>query len=871
MKNKKFQKFISGILIVSIMFMTFFLPPKKATAVIGFLDIDISSLPSILSSIVQNLAIAAEYALDKIGTAADVTSATFAAKSWYDKIYTVVLQAVARKALQEITKSTVNWINSGFHGSPLFIENPSSFFEDVAKTEVKTIIDRYGYDFNRFPYGKDFALGVINSYKSQIDANSAYSLSKAVSDPIYLENYRSNFSVGGWNGFLLNTQYPQNNYVGFQILATDDLARELQGIVQAPAEKVQTLLEQGQGFLSPQTCPSNSGLSAKSSSNPYNPPMFNEAEYRKTHPFNPPSLKPPPGSTSGATKEQLNAYNDYVNNWNILKNQAKRDFDVDNSCPNGWVNTTPGSVVAGQITKALGVSQDQASLGAALGNSLSAIFDALLNKFLDEGLNALASKSNNPPAEDTWTYGGQSLDGNGNADGSDPFAGYDEVVVLEDFKMLLEGRTILTLNTGEAKPDGTGSAEGGEIITLLGNQTAKFPGYASVVYKPGDIENTEKEIRLMDNTDPTNPGIIQLLKLIPLKAKTLDQCLPGPDKGWETRFNTEVDLNVAKFGKKSGQAQDDPDPLKQRGADQGIKELKFAVSAFKEWLNDQIMFTLPGSVSYVDALKDLDTQFQDSAEITEKSRLKKQTLARLSAIDAALNAITSLDPITNEPTKSGDQRLVIELKKRHTAIAKNISYEENTHETLNQLNTLKDKLFKLESRTVDPVTGVTTLKGLIPQCLAERTAAGWGPVDTTGKGKSLFNESVTERQKFCDIPIVSGRSHGTVIRNDESARITNCPANPNACGKVVNGVSTYDTTGWFTFRNPNAKSKVTADGPIDPADLGSPGYEDIPMINAVNVYGDEGNTGPRVSITIDCGVIFSANSLDYSGAGDITY
>ncbi len=85
-------------------------------------------------------------------------------------------------------------------------------------------MSEFGYDPNRFPFGADFALNTINSYKSQLATNAQYTLSKAISDPVLLNNYRTNFNVGGWNGFLINTQYPQNNYIGFQLIATQELA-----------------------------------------------------------------------------------------------------------------------------------------------------------------------------------------------------------------------------------------------------------------------------------------------------------------------------------------------------------------------------------------------------------------------------------------------------------------------------------------------------------------------------------------------------------------------------------------------------------------------------------------------------------------------
>ena len=43
---------------------------------------------------------------------------------------------IAKMLLQKLTMSTVNWINSGYDGSPSFIQDADKFFSDIAKTEI---------------------------------------------------------------------------------------------------------------------------------------------------------------------------------------------------------------------------------------------------------------------------------------------------------------------------------------------------------------------------------------------------------------------------------------------------------------------------------------------------------------------------------------------------------------------------------------------------------------------------------------------------------------------------------------------------------------------------------------------------------------
>ena len=217
--------------------LLFFSVPKEADAFWGGFIIDFFA-PGIAGSTAA-------------GAGANVTTVALSYKQLAKEIGKEILRNIAKRALQAMTKSTLNWINSGFHGAPLFLENPQSFFKDIAKYEVKTFVDEIGYNTVGMPFGKDFALGTIYLYKQQFQENARYSLSEAIKDPVFLESYRNDFNVGGWNGFLVNTQYPQNNFVGFQLLATEELARRLDGTNQTVAQKTQSALQQGLGFLSP--------------------------------------------------------------------------------------------------------------------------------------------------------------------------------------------------------------------------------------------------------------------------------------------------------------------------------------------------------------------------------------------------------------------------------------------------------------------------------------------------------------------------------------------------------------------------------------------------------------------------------------------
>src|SRR3989339_56734 len=254
--QNKTAKLIPIILIISILLPNvLFSLPKKVTAqdapgTTAAMSVPVADIPAETSGFLSRL-------LHVVTSGSTVTNTSLHIKDFAQFLLRQILMRVAKAFLAKMTQATINWINSDFHGSPLFLENPESFFRDIAKSEIRNLVDMIGYDTFRFPFGKQTALNVITSYKRQLADNAQYTLSKVINDPDLLVRYRNDFNYGGWNGFLINTQYPQNNYLGFQMIIQQNLASRLEGTLVAPAQKIQNLLQQGMGFLSPQTCPTN--------------------------------------------------------------------------------------------------------------------------------------------------------------------------------------------------------------------------------------------------------------------------------------------------------------------------------------------------------------------------------------------------------------------------------------------------------------------------------------------------------------------------------------------------------------------------------------------------------------------------------------
>ena len=71
---------------------------------------------------------------------------------------------IARTILKRMTASIVQWINSGYQGSPSYLTNPNKFFADIAKEETNIFIIQEVAKSNN-PYATDIVYSILNPRK----------------------------------------------------------------------------------------------------------------------------------------------------------------------------------------------------------------------------------------------------------------------------------------------------------------------------------------------------------------------------------------------------------------------------------------------------------------------------------------------------------------------------------------------------------------------------------------------------------------------------------------------------------------------------------------------------------------------------------
>lgn len=126
--------------------------------------------------------------------------------------------AVAKTAIQSLTRSMVNWINSGFNGSPAFVtdldRNLNNLSDAVANNFFNALQRNTGVNV-RSPFQDQVTQLLRNTYygsTAKMPANSGYNLNRYSTNPqAYLNG---NFAYGGFDAWFATLSNDQNNPLG---------------------------------------------------------------------------------------------------------------------------------------------------------------------------------------------------------------------------------------------------------------------------------------------------------------------------------------------------------------------------------------------------------------------------------------------------------------------------------------------------------------------------------------------------------------------------------------------------------------------------------------------------------------------------------
>ncbi|MBN2094089.1 MAG: hypothetical protein JW740_01835 [Candidatus Zambryskibacteria bacterium] len=219
------KKINRNITIVLIIILTFsFLPINKANAFLGIGDIVLDP-----SNLVQN-------------------TVTAGASTW--TLMRVGLDAAAwmliNTIIDRVTASTIDWINSGFEGSPAFVTDPEAYFIDIGdKVAGQYIFNDPNLNFLCDPISTRIRLALAKSY---LNERSWQCTLTEVGEN--MEDFMGDFSKGGWDSFYEISQNQHMNPIGAYLQAESEMYEQ----ITSEQEAREMELDWGKGFFSFREC-----------------------------------------------------------------------------------------------------------------------------------------------------------------------------------------------------------------------------------------------------------------------------------------------------------------------------------------------------------------------------------------------------------------------------------------------------------------------------------------------------------------------------------------------------------------------------------------------------------------------------------------
>jgi hypothetical protein len=137
---------------------------------------------------------------------------------------------LANSTIEAILNGTIQWVNSGFDGNPVFIDNPEKFFGDIADYEIGQVLNELSGGILCSQFDIEVRLALLNRYGGY-GSGGGYRYGDACTLSDIINNVDGfldgDFTQGGWDGWFALTQKPVNNPFGAYIIAEQEINRRV--------------------------------------------------------------------------------------------------------------------------------------------------------------------------------------------------------------------------------------------------------------------------------------------------------------------------------------------------------------------------------------------------------------------------------------------------------------------------------------------------------------------------------------------------------------------------------------------------------------------------------------------------------------------
>lgn len=188
-----------------------------------------------------------------------ITAGATSANFYLDSVLDTLGWAVAKRMVSIMVRDLINWVNSGFSGSPAFVQDFRGFLLNVADQEIGRVISELGSigSFICSPFRLDAQVSIALQYSRSRTQQTAptCTLSGVISN---IQGFISGIDPGnGLQDWIQITSTPETYTPYGAVLSAQATARAR--LINAEGEEIK-LLDFGDGFLSQKLCRSVSGF-----------------------------------------------------------------------------------------------------------------------------------------------------------------------------------------------------------------------------------------------------------------------------------------------------------------------------------------------------------------------------------------------------------------------------------------------------------------------------------------------------------------------------------------------------------------------------------------------------------------------------------
>jgi hypothetical protein len=213
-----------------------------------------------ITQIANNFELLGVNAFTSISAAADPISAAMETSSFaLDNVLDGIAWSLAKNIISEMTSSILNWVNSGFKGSPAFITDMEGFLTGIADRTFGEFLDELGgpFSFICAPFKLDIRVAIAIVYENErANAGQAAPPTCTLSGALanldnFIEGVQSFTDGDGWDTWFKITANPAQYTPQGSIMAAQAQAQAR--IVNARGQEL-SVAAFGQGFLSSKVC-----------------------------------------------------------------------------------------------------------------------------------------------------------------------------------------------------------------------------------------------------------------------------------------------------------------------------------------------------------------------------------------------------------------------------------------------------------------------------------------------------------------------------------------------------------------------------------------------------------------------------------------